>query len=160
MKVPMIRPISWLGLLVSLIPLALFLAVNFLASPVTFPLAGAILYWLYAWTMRRLLTGAHRRGITLMKKGRFAEAIPFFEKAYAASKARPWIDRFRWLLLASASKMTYREMALCNLAFAYGQIGDGERMRTFYETALTEFPGSMLASTALRMLSAVQPKTG
>ena len=51
-------------------------------------------------------------------------------------------------------------MALCNQAFCYGQIGDGQKMREIYEKTLSEFPGSILATTALRMVDSVTKKKG
>ncbi len=44
-------------------------------------------------------------------------------------------------------------MALNNIAFCYGQMGNGEKSREYYEKILQEFPGSGLAKTALRFLN-------
>ncbi|RYZ22546.1 MAG: hypothetical protein EOO10_21625 [Chitinophagaceae bacterium] len=48
--------------------------------------------------------------------------------------------------------MSYREMALCNVAFCYSQIGEGKMAIDWYTRTLKEFPESGLAQTALRML--------
>jgi hypothetical protein len=79
--------------------------------------------------MRALFTAEHRRGISLFHAKKFSEAAPHFEASYQALVRRPWLDRFRWLLLGSASAMSYREMALCNAAFCHSQSGDGTRAR-------------------------------
>jgi hypothetical protein len=52
--------------------------------------------------------------------------------------------------------MSYREMALCNAAFAYSQLGDGARAIYLYEQTLLEFPDSSLAASSLQMLRAGQ----
>lgn len=91
-----------------------------------------------------------------MKNGQFIDAVPVFEEAYRQMCDSPWIDRYRSLLLASASRWSYREMALCNLAFCQGQAGDGQKMREGYERALAEFPESVLATTALRMIDSAR----
>jgi tetratricopeptide (TPR) repeat protein len=155
MKVPMVRPISILGVVVSVIPLLLILVLNEWLLPNWFPISGALLWMFAVLLMRRIFTGDHRKGIRLVKSGRFGDAIPLFTEAYSATKRRPWIDRYRWLLLGSASQWSYREMALCNLAFCYGQIGDGEKMKALYRQALTEFPDCILATAALRMVESV-----
>ena len=52
----------------------------------------------------------------------------------------------------SASAMSYREMALCNIAFCYSQIGKGMKAIEYYQRVLKEFPNSGLAQSALRMI--------
>ena len=52
--------------------------------------------------------------------------------------------------------MSYREMALCNAAFAYAQVGEGTRAIQLYEQTLREFPSSSLATSSLQMLRAGQ----
>ena len=47
-------------------------------------------------------------------------------------------------------------MAICNIAFSYSQIGDGEQARSYYEKCLERFPESGLALTALRMTDAAR----
>ena len=152
MKTPVANSASWGRLIVSLTPLIPILWLNERFAPESFPIGGAFAWAAYVLIARRVLTAAHRRGIRLVKSGRFEEAVPVFEEAYLQMCQRPWIDRYRSLLLASASQWSYREMALCNLAFCQGQAGDGMKMREGYERALAEFPGSVLATTALRMI--------
>ena len=106
--------------------------------------------------LRRVLSADHRRGISLFRAKKFAEAAPCFEASYRVFSARPWVDRFRWLVLGSASSMSYKEMALCNAAFCYSQIGDGTRATALYEQALREFPESSLATSSLNLIYSVQ----
>lgn len=68
------------------------------------------------------------------------------------------VDRFRYVAVMSSSKMSYREMALCNVVFGYGQLGDCERVREYYERALREFPDNVLAKTALRTMEGMWEK--
>ena len=49
--------------------------------------------------------------------------------------------------------MNYREMALCNIAFCYGQIGNGTKAIEFYQKTLVEFPENGIAESALKMLN-------
>jgi hypothetical protein len=158
MKVPVVRSISLLGLCVALLPLVVLLILNAYLLPQAFPIVAAVVWVGFVLFARATFTRGHRRGIRCVKSGRFAEAIPHFERAYRSVVERPWIDRFRWILLGGSSRWTYREMALCNVAFCYGQIGKGDKMREAYQKALAEFPNSVLAGTAMRMITATQTK--
>ena len=158
MKVPLVRSTSWLGVVVGVMPLLALMAVGAPLAPDLFPLLAGAIWLVLILIMRHWLTGAHRRAIRLVKAGNFRAAIPAFQDAYDQMCRRPWADRFRWLLLGTASRWTYREIALCNSAFCHGQIGDGEKMRELYRRALVEFPDSVLASMALRMLNAASAK--
>lgn len=100
----------------------------------------------------------YQAGITRSTKMKFAEAIPYFEKSYNFFKRYTWLDKFRYLFLLSVSKTCYREMALLNIAFCYGQIGEGKKSIEYYERTLLEFPNSTMAASALRLLKSVAEK--
>lgn len=155
----MIRPIAWPGVLVQVgvmgvlaFGIAGVFGVRDAAVAVFFAaVTHAVLYRV----LRASLTPDHRRGVRLFGAMKFAEAAPYFEASYRAMVRRPWLDRFRWLLLGGAGAMSYREMALCNAAFCYSQVGDGARATALYEQALAEFPHSSLATAALKMIRSV-----
>ena len=155
------RPVSWLAVLIQLVLVGMSaVVVAWIFRISEFPLAiffGAIALSLIYRIARAVFTSDHRRGIKLLRPQKFAEGASCFEASYAAFQRRPWLDRFRWLLLGSASSMSYREMALCNAAFCYGQIGNGARTTALYEQALREFPDSGLAAASLNLLRSVQP---
>ena len=56
----------------------------------------------------------------------------------------------------SSSKMSYKEMALVNIAFCYGQLGEGEKAREYYNAALKENPNNGMAIAALKLLDSAQ----
>jgi tetratricopeptide (TPR) repeat protein len=89
-------------------------------------------------------------------KGNFSEAISNFEKSYEFFKKYHWLDKFRYLFLLSSSKISYKEMALCNIAFCYGQIGNGEKLEHYYNLTLKEFPDSFLAKSALNVINSIK----
>ena len=160
MSVPLVKQAAWISLLPQLLVLSLFIALTHrLLQPITLDSSmpiGAIFYFAYVVAVRNLLARPHRRGIRLVKAGRFAEAIPQFEASYQFFTRRLWIDRWRYLTLLSSSAMSYREMALCNIAFCYGQIGEGAQSKIYYQRALQEFPNSGLATAALNIILAAQ----
>jgi tetratricopeptide (TPR) repeat protein len=88
----------------------------------------------------------------------FAEAIAEYEKAYEFFSRHSWLDRFRYLTVLSSSAYSYREAALCGIAFAYSQMGDGANAAKFYQRALTEFPGCAVARTSLKAMEASHGK--
>jgi hypothetical protein len=51
--------------------------------------------------------------------------------------------------------MSYKEMALNNIAFCYGQLGKGKLSKEYYEKTLDEFPESGIAKAGLRLINSV-----
>ncbi len=47
-------------------------------------------------------------------------------------------------------------MALVNIAFSYTQIGNGQKAKEYYKQALSEFPQSIIAKSALKMIEAAE----
>lgn len=113
-----------------------------------------ILYLSLALALRNGIAHAHRKGIKLTRQGNFRKAIPFFEKSYSFFSKHSWIDKWRYLTLFSSSSLSYREMALCNIAYCYFRSGDSLKSREYYEKAFMEFPESLLAKSSLEMFKA------
>ena len=40
-----------------------------------------------------------------------------------------WIDKYRFVVLLSLSRISYTEMALANIAFCHGQLGEGGKSK-------------------------------
>jgi tetratricopeptide (TPR) repeat protein len=113
---------------------------------------GCAIYLIYSLCSRQIIASAHRTGIRLSKRGRFQEAIALFEQSYQFFTKHKWIDRFRSLVLMSPSAISYREMALVNIAFCHSQIGNAESAKEYYEKTLQEFPDSGMAKASLNMI--------
>jgi len=155
-KTPIIRQGAAISAVPQLLALAVFVFVahQFLSDFIGALLVGTWIYLLYALLVRCLLAKQHRKGIRLVKKGRFAEAIPEFEASYEFFKRNSWLDQWRYLTLLSSSAISYREMALCNIAYSYSQQGNGQAARDAYERALREYPNSSIATSALNIMRA------
>lgn len=52
--------------------------------------------------------------------------------------------------------MTYQEMALANIAFCYGQAGNGKKSIEYYTRTLKEFPNNGIAKASLKMLNSIE----
>ncbi|MEM7571703.1 MAG: hypothetical protein AAF433_02330 [Bacteroidota bacterium] len=120
-----------------------------------FILYGALTYLVLSQLLKRLIPRAHRRGMASVKAEDYHNAITHFQNSYDFFNKNDWIDRYRYLTLLSSTKMSYREMALNNMAFCYGQIGDGQTAKAYYERTLAEYPESGMAKAGLRLLNSM-----
>lgn len=152
---PIIRQTAWISLIPQLFFLALIMLIWYLAGYENeFYFNGLLTYMVLSFGLRFIVPRSQRRGMILVRNGLYEEAIPFFEASYDFFKKYEWMDKFRYLVLLNSSRISYREMALVNMAFCYAQEGDGQTARAYYERTLQEFPGSKMATTALKMMDA------
>jgi hypothetical protein len=152
-SLPIVRQIAWLSLLPQLVVMAAAMVAAACALRFDNPfLAAAVPYFLLSLTLSRVIPRHHRAGMNLFKQERFAEAIPKFQESHAFFVKHQWLDRWRAIVLLSAGRITYREMALLNVAFCLGQIGQRTQSLAAYKRTLAEFPDSKMAQTAIRML--------
>ena len=154
---PIFGQLSWVAALPQLAALLLSIGIAAWLGGPRAAILGLLAYLTYSIGSRLVIPRAHRAGIGLVRKRRFAEAIAKFQESFDFFERHSWIDQYRSVVLMSPSAMSYREMALANMAFCYGQIGDGQQCRAYYQRCLERFPESGLAISALRMLDAVQP---
>lgn len=117
---------------------------------------GAGLYLAYSQGSRWLVCRSHRRGLQLANAGRFEDAIRAHQRSYEFFTNHLWIDRLRSVTLLTPSAVSYREMALINIAFAYGQLGCVRESKRYYQRALEEFPDSEMANAALTFIEAIE----
>ena len=112
-------------------------------------------YIVISYCLKFLISGKLRKGIKLIKREGYLEAINCFEKSYDFFKRYNWVDKYRYITLLSSSRMSYKEIALNNIAFCYSQMGDGAKAKEWYERTLEEFPGSGMAIAALKFIDSV-----
>ena len=122
----------------------------------SFPPAPAVVYLAALFSRRWLVAFHHRMGMVHLKSGHFETAIHCFEKSYEFFRRYPWVDKYRYITLLSSTRISYREMALVNVAFCHGQTGNGRESKEYYEKALAEFPDSQIAKSSLRMIASAQ----
>ena len=125
-------------------------------SPKNAVLFGAATYLSISYILRNFVPRSHRKGLSLYKENRFIEGIDSFQKSYDFFDQNSYLDKYRYLLLLSSSKMGYKEMALNNIAFGYSQIGDGKKAKEYYERLLIEFPKNGIAKAALKMIDSFE----
>jgi tetratricopeptide (TPR) repeat protein len=153
---PVLKQVSWLSLVPQLaIAVLLVLAAGRLGAGDPY-LAAAIVYLAMLFSLRWIVAFHHRMGMRHVRNGEFERAIQRFEKSYEFFRRHPWIDKFRYVTLLSSARPSYREMALLNIAFSHGQIGNGRQAQEYYRKTLAEFPDSGMAKSSLRMMAAAQ----
>ncbi|MCM1183861.1 MAG: tetratricopeptide repeat protein [Roseburia sp.] len=154
---PVIHQAAWL----SLIPQAALLAVLtllfgiFIQPPARALQAAILVYFAAFLLLRNLVPRNHRKGMRLFKAGSYAQAIEEYQKSYDFFTKHAWVDKYRYITLMSSSRMSYREMALLNIAYCHAQLGNGAKAIACYEAVLREFPDSQMAQSALQMLRSV-----
>jgi tetratricopeptide (TPR) repeat protein len=113
---------------------------------------GATGYLIFCRAMRWMLVRDHTLGMVAYHAGRFEEAISHFEASHRFFSVHRRVDAWRWLLLGVASKNSYRVIALGNMAWCYGQLGDGAKAVELYERVLSEVPDHAVARATLNLL--------
>ena len=153
---PVVRQRAWLaGLLHVLLLLVFTIIFRFFVGSFIDGFDLALLVFFIAFLLLRFLVPRnHRQGVEFYRSGSYAQAISEFEKSYDFFTKHAWVDKYRFIVLLSSSRISYTEMSLVNIAFCYTQMGDGNMAKEYYEKALSQFPDSEMARTALQMLDA------
>ena len=155
-RLPTIRQIDWVSVILQIVPFGLIAMPFYSANLPSWWLRSAAVYLLLTLVLHASIPRYHRKGIAFINQGNYVEAIDWFEQSYAFFQKNIWIDRYRYLVLLSISAISYREMALCNIAFLWGQLGDGVQSMHYYQQALIEFPNSVIANSGLRLLKSME----
>jgi len=153
---PVIKQISWISMVPQLILMGILIII-FQFFTTTDPFLYAVLVYLaLSVGLKQFIPYYHRKGVRFYKKGEYEKAIVQFQASYDFFVRHQWIDKYRSVLLLSASRISYTEMALVNLAFCHSQLGNGSMSKELYEKVLSEFPDSQMAKTSLKMFDATK----
>lgn len=155
-NVPVIRQVAWISLIPQLLVMGLIIYLYSIFRSQEPILYGALTYVGLSFFLRNFVAKAHRDGMRLVKQHNFMAAIPKFENSVDFFTKNSWLDKYRFITLLSSSKMTYKEMGLCNIAFCYSQTNNGQKAKEYYEQTLREFPENGLAIAGLRMINSVE----
>jgi tetratricopeptide (TPR) repeat protein len=117
---------------------------------------GVIIHLVYSYGASWIPLRFQRRGIRLVKQGLFEEAIAEYEKSYVFFSNNLWIDRFRHVILLVPTQWAFRELALLNIAYCHGQLGNKIETIAAYERVLQEFPDNYMAQTSLKFITTIE----
>lgn len=152
-NVPIVRQVSWpAALLITLLWVAI-IAVLVILFKKHGIFIGVVLFSLLFILLQQLIPSSHNKGMKAIKQNDFKTAIEYFKQSAEFFTKNKWIDKYRAVTLLSASKMCYREMALCNMAFCYGQTMQAEKAKALYKEILDEYPDNGIAYYALNSIS-------
>jgi tetratricopeptide (TPR) repeat protein len=158
-RMPVVRQEHWRGVTSQLIVIAALVLVVYMVFPklgiIREFLIATLVYFIFCRIMRTIFTRDHKSGMRAYHARKFQDAISHFESSYRFFSTHRHLDRWRSALFGVLSQNPYRVMALCNSAYCYSQIGDGQRAITLYEQALQEEPDCALAKGSLNMLRSV-----
>lgn len=152
---PVVRQIAWLTLIPNIILIYLLSFLLCAVAPAEIAPVLALPFYILIILLLRNIPVNHRRGMKYFKAERYEEALSEFQKSYDFFTRHAWIDKYRYLVLLSSSRISYTEMALLNTAFCYTQIGQGALAKEYYEKTLAQFPDSEMARSALRMMQSL-----
>lgn len=156
-RMPVVRQTSWPATIPQVAAIVIATSIGwFLTRSSEGVIWGTLVYLVYSFGSRSVLLRAHRRGMHHLRLQQYTEAIRAFESSYSFFSRSPWIDRYRSITMMSPSAISYREMALVNIAFSYSQLGQGISAKESYQRALDEFPNSAWAKAALRLIESVE----
>jgi len=82
-------------------------------------IVASVLFFILITALQQLIPKSHKKGMKAVKQNEFNGAIEYFKQSVDFFTKKKWLDKYRAVTMFSASKMSYREMALCNIAFCY-----------------------------------------
>jgi tetratricopeptide (TPR) repeat protein len=157
---PQIKTTDWIRsiphLLAILFAALIFQSFHVFQNWLTNFIAGWLLVIVYRYIVRYTITKHHAKGLQLVKAQKFNDAAIAFQKSLDFFEIHPDLDKWRSIFFLSPGKYGYKEMALLNLGFVYGQINEGEKSEQCYKKVLEINPNNGAAKAALNLLNAKQ----
>jgi len=157
-NIPMVKTVAWISLIPQLLILSLIVFLFYLSGNKNFSTLAALSYLLLSTVLKYTVTRFHRKGIMQTKAGKFLSAVNSFEKSANFFAKYEWVDKYRYITALSSSKYRFKELALCNIAFCYSQIGNGQKALEYYKLVLKEFPGNGMATAGVNMINSLNEK--
>ena len=110
---------------------------------------GAASYLIYSFGSKSVLLRHHRRGMYFAKLNSYENAIREFQLRYEFLQKHQWVDKYRFIVMLDSSAISYREMALCNIAYSHVQLQQPVEALQYYRRALGQFPESQAAKDGI-----------
>lgn len=153
---PIVKQVSKTALLFQFVVMGLFIYI-FYDGELYFSFCyGLITYSLLRIGLNFIFANDHRKGLKLVKQNKNLEAISYFEKSVEFFTKYGWLDKYRFITLLNPSKMTFKEMSLCSIAFCFTQTNNGVKAKELYERILAEYPENGIAISATNMINALK----
>ena len=157
-NVPIVRQVSWPAIIIIILVWGLFIATAVFFFQKHGYFIGVVLFMLITILLQQAIPKSHNKGMKAIKQKDFKTALAYFKQSADYFTRYTWVDKYRALTLLSASKMCYREMALCNIAFCYVQTMEAEKAKALYEQILKEYPDNGIAYYSLNSINTFSDK--
>jgi len=158
-NLPINRSISWPSFLtVFAIVIAFLFGYEYIAKTDDI-FNGVIIFCVIALVLRITIPKSHRKGMKALKQNDFETAVVHFKESVDYFTRNSWVDQYRVITVLSSSKMCFREMGLCNIAFCYSQTGQAEKAKALYEEILEEYPDNGIAYYARNSINTFSNQT-
>jgi tetratricopeptide (TPR) repeat protein len=149
---PIVRKTAWLYTIPQLLILFALMIVGAIFSANNFGYGGAYgaaAFLIYSFGSKSVLLRNHRKGIYFAKLNSYQNALREFQLSYQFLDKHQWVDKYRFLVMLDSSAISYREMALCNIAYSHVQLRQPVEALQYYRRALEQFPKSHLAKDGI-----------
>lgn len=120
-------------------------------------LGGTAFVVFRAGLVRGVLLRQHRRGLLLANTGDHEGARVAFVKSEAAWSRRPWLDRWRGPLLASAGRWGFADQARYNQALCLHRLGRSQEAAVVLDALLERCPAMGMARALSEHIAATRP---
>lgn len=147
-KLPSFPHLTWQATLTHVLLLVVSTLILLQITSFTFYAAFLVpvgVFTVYRLLARSILTKDHVAGVRLMKAGEYSAAVSCFERSCSFFERYPLVDRWRYALVIASSPVTYREMALCNIAACHIQQNNPEDALLACERVLADYPNNSYA---------------
>lgn len=147
---------KWIALVPRLVLLAILCFLLYPYDNQIFFVYAFFLYLAITYSIKySMIPGSTFTGVKFLKKGQFEEALPFIEKDIEYYSSKPWIDKYRFLLMISSSALSFREMSLCNRAWCLLQTGRVKETIDQYESVIRHYPQNVVTRAQLKTIKIV-----
>lgn len=144
------RQVNWLAVIPqALLMFAIMIGLEYGLKVQGGSLIGAMIYFGIFYLLQMLIPHHHRRGLLYIRRGDYTNALESFRQSFVFFTEKAWLDKYRAILMLSNSKMSYREMALLNIAYCYVQLEQYDKAKEAYHQVLAAYPNSEMAKNAL-----------
>ncbi len=152
-RMPIYKSISFIRLIPQAFILILIYEIFRNIEVPNYTILSIVAFIMLSIYLKIIIPRSHRKGIFFIKKNNYASALLCFHLSYQFFHRYEWLDKYRSLFLLSASKLSYKEMALANMGFCYLRMDKKKDARKIYQRLLTEFPHNQQAKEALNALN-------
>lgn len=153
---PVVKQVNWIFVIPQLVIIGLVIFIFYLLGTEEPLLYGALTVALFSLTMKIFIPKHQRKGMNFIKSNQYEQALKVFQKSNEFFSKHKLIDKYRYLILLSASRISYLEMSMLNMAYCHAFLGDGSKSKDLYQKIFEQFPDSKMAQSALKMFDAAK----